>query len=72
MRVKALKPGREYIVLRKARKMHVCHECKNVIPKGVLYIEDHINYARRARSGEGFLWWHTHKVCLLCWRGVIP
>jgi len=73
MRVLVLKPGKETVILRKARKQHVCHECGGIIPKGVYYIEDRINYLRRrVRSGEGYKWYHVHKVCLLCWKGPIP
>jgi len=72
VRIKVLTPKKEFIVLRKARKNHVCHECKRLIPKDAKYIEDHINYVRRKRSGDGFLWRVTNKICLDCWRGEIP
>lgn len=72
VRLKVLKPKKEYIYARKAIKDHVCHECKGTIPKGAIYIEDHINYARRKSRGEGFLWYTTNAICLLCWRGEIP
>ena len=72
VRLKVLTPKKEFIISRKARKNHVCHECKKTIPKGSLYIEDHINYLRRKSSGEGFKWRVINKICLLCWKGEIP
>lgn len=72
VKLKVLKPKKEYIILRKAIKDHVCHECGKIIPKGAYYIEDHLSYVRRRKSGDGFLWYHVHKVCLLCWKGPIP
>ena len=78
-----LTPGKEYIVLRKAAKSHVCHECKRGIPKGASYIEDHLNYASSQRprglmkyvkknASGGYLAYYVNRICLLCWRGELP
>ena len=72
MELKVLKPKKEYVVLRKARKSHRCHECDCEIRRGTCYIEDHICYVRRRREGSGFLWRVSNKICLVCWRGPIP
>jgi len=61
---------KEYVVKRRASKLHRCHECKRFIEKGEEYYEDHISYARpNPRQGIGFVWWHRHVVCEGCWRG---
>ena len=70
--IKVLKPKQEHIILRKATKNHRCHECKQNIPKGTFYIEDHLKYIKRKRVGEGIYWFVTNKICLLCWKGPIP
>jgi len=67
-----LKPDKEFIVLRRARKSYVCHECGQVIPAGVLYVEDNINYLVKSRYGTVWKKWYKNKVCLLCWRGPLP
>lgn len=72
VKLKVLSPKKEYIILRKAIKNHQCHECKEAIKKGDEYIEDHINYLKRKKGGEGFLWRVTNKICLKCWKGEIP
>jgi len=67
-----LKPDKEYVFLRKARKNYVCHECSQTIPKGASYIEDRINYLTRSRYDYVFKKWYCNKICLLCWRGPVP
>ena len=71
-RLLVLKPKKEFVVLRKARILHVCHECSQAIPKGVYYVEDHINYLQRTREGKCWKKWYVNKICLLCWRGPLP
>jgi len=67
-----LKPGKEFIVLRKATRNHTCHECSQTIPKGVLYIEDNINYLQRSRYDKVWKKHYRNKICLLCWHGALP
>lgn len=67
-----LKPGKEYIVKRKARKNHVCHECSKPIFKGEYYIEDVIKYVTPRFGKKPFLKWYHNKICLKSWRGIIP
>lgn len=67
-----LKKGKEYIVLRKARKNYVCHDSGKPIFKGELYIEDHINYITAKRYGGAFLKWYVNKISLKAWRGSVP
>jgi len=71
-KVLVLTRGKEFIILRKARKLHQCHECHHGIPKGCSYVEDHINYLMRKRDGGAWKKWYTNPICLLCWRGKIP
>lgn len=73
LKLQVLKPQKEYVILRKARKNHVCHECNGTIPKGIFYIEDHISYIKHSKKdGHGYFWRVTNKICLLCWKGIIP
>ena len=67
-----LKPGKEVIVRRKARKNYICHECSHTIPKGVDYIEDNINYLTRTRYDKVFKKYYRNRICLLCWKGPVP
>lgn len=67
-----LKPGKEYIVLRKARKNYVCHDSGKPIFKGEEYIEDHINYITSKRYGGAFLKWYVNKISLKAWKGPVP
>ena len=67
-----LKPGKEYIVLRKARKNYVCHDSGKPIFKGEEYIEDHINYITPKRYGGAFLKWYVNKISLKAWKGPVP
>lgn len=67
-----MKPGKEYIILRKARKNYVCHDSGKPIFKGEYYIEDHINYITRRRDGSSFLKWYVNKISLTAWRGIVP
>lgn len=71
-KVIVLSKGKEFVVLRRARKLHVCHECGQAIPKGVFYVEDHINYLRRSHYDRVWKKWVTNKICLLCWKGPLP
>ena len=72
VRCKVLTKGKEIIYSRIAKKNHKCHECNCLIAKGTLYIEDHINYAKRTVNGRGYKKWYNNKICLLCWKGEIP
>lgn len=67
-----VKPGKEYIVLRKARKNYLCHECSKPIFKGTYYIEDHINYLQSNRYGQVFKKHYVNRICLNSWKGPIP
>lgn len=67
-----LKPGKEYIVLRKANKNYVCHECGKPIFKGCFYVEDHINYLQTTREGRVFKKHYTNRICLKSWKGPLP
>ena len=68
-KVIVLSEGKEFIVVRKARKLHKCHECGHGIPKGVSYVEDHINYLQKRRDGSVWKKWYRNAICLLCWKG---
>lgn len=70
--VLVLTPGKEYIVLRKARKNYVCHDSGRSIFKGEMYVEDHINYITRSRYDTVFLKWYVNKISLKAWRGPLP
>jgi hypothetical protein len=67
-----LKKGKEHIILRKASKNYVCHECGKPIFKGDLYIEDCINYVTKTRYDKVFLKWYHNKICLKSWKGPLP
>ena len=67
-----LKPGKEYIVTRLARKLHRCHECDKVIEKGEKYIEDHINYLVPRIGQKPYKKWVINRICLESWKGPIP
>lgn len=71
-RVIVLKPGKEFIVNRRALKNHVCHECSKPIFKGESYIEDHINYLQRSRNDVVWKKHYTNRICFGCWRGPLP
>lgn len=72
-KVLVLKQGKEYIILRVARKTHVCHENEqHIIEKGDKYIEDHINYIVPRMGRKPFKKYYRNKICLRCWRGTIP
>ena len=64
-----LVPGKEYIVLRKARKNYLCKECGKPIFKGEEYIEDCINYVKPRFGMKPFLKWYRNKICLKSWKG---
>lgn len=70
--VLVLKLGKEYIVNRKARKTHLCHECHKPIEKGEWYIEDHINYLQKSRFDVVWKKHYTNRICYGCWRGPLP
>jgi len=70
--VLVLKRGREYIVLRKARKLHVCHDCGKAIPKGAWFVEDHVCYLQRRKEGGVWRKWVTNRICMTSWRGPLP
>ncbi len=65
------KRGKEVAFWREARKKYYCHECRKLILIGQRYIDDHINYIQRGRSGEGYKRWTRHIVCEGCWRAKI-
>jgi len=71
-KVKVLTKGKEFIVLRKASKNYVCHECSQTIPKGVFYVEDHINYLQRSKFDKVWKKYYLNRICLLCWKGPLP
>ena len=70
--VLVLKPGKEYIVLRRASKNYQCHECEKPIFKGDQYVEDHINYLRVTREGRVWKQHYTNRICLRSWKGPLP
>jgi hypothetical protein len=72
VKILVLKPGKECIILRRATKNHICHECEKTIPKGVLYIEDRLTYLNTTREGRVYKKYVTNKICLLSWKGPIP
>jgi len=67
-RILILKPGKEYILLRKARKNFLCKECGKPILKGEYYIEDHINYLVPRRGAVPFKKWYVNRICVRSWR----
>jgi len=67
-----LKPGKEYIILRKATKNYVCHECGKPIFKGEHYVEDHINYITKTWSDYVFKKHYVNRICLKSWKGPLP
>jgi hypothetical protein len=67
-----LKPKGEYVFYRRATKLKRCDECHQFIEPGEKFVEDHIPYVKARKSGEGFIFWHTHFVCLDCWKGPLP
>jgi hypothetical protein len=67
-----LKPNKEFIILRKANKNHICHDSGKPIYKGEQYIEDHINYLTRKRDGSCYLKWYVNKISLKAWKGPVP
>ena len=71
VRIKVLKKDKEFIILRKANKNHVCHECSQTIPKGVSYIEDHINYLQKSKFDVIWKKHYVNRICLLCWKGEV-
>ena len=72
--------GRETVILRKARKRHLCHQQlrdgiliqRHFIEPGEYYYEDHINYTQRRRYGVGYIKHHIIKICTKCWKGPRP
>ena len=46
------------LVVRKARKVHRCVECRRVIPRGARYIEE---------SGRWEYGWGRYRTCELCY-----
>lgn len=62
----------EYIIKRKARKLYVCHDSGKAIPKGAVYIEDHISYLQRRKDDSVWKKWVTNKICMSAWRGPLP
>ena len=74
------KQGREIVILRKARKRHLCHQQlrngiriqRHFIELGEHYFEDHIRYTQRRGYGVGYIKHHKIKICTKCWKGPRP
>lgn len=63
--------GKEVAFRRMANKAYKCHEGNHRIEKGDHYVDDHINYIQRGRSGEGYKRWTRRIVCEGCWRAPV-
>jgi hypothetical protein len=61
----------EFIIIRRAREEHECHECNMPIIKGLFYVEDHLKYYVSHHRG-GWNKFYTNKICLNCWKGPLP
>jgi len=72
--------GIETVILRKAKKPHLCHQQlrkeiqiqRHFIKPGEYYFEDHIRYVQRRTYGSGYIKHHKIKICKKCWKGPRP